>query len=354
MSRLGRLADLLELPLLVTAPTNVRYLTGLSSSNAAVLVTPAGEATLYTDFRYVEKARSVLGVELVETARDLVGALATLLAGQRVAFEAPHVSYATYTRLADGGIGLVPSGSVAGDVASGPVETLRAVKEPAEIEALRRAGALSDEVFTALAHERFTGRTERELASWVEAAFREGGAQRLSFSSIVAAGANGASPHAEPGDRVVEAGALVTVDAGGVVGGYCSDCTRTFATGELPQQLAEAYALCLQAQLDGLGAVRAGASAREVDAASRAGIEAAGLGERYGHGLGHGVGLDVHEAPALRPESADVLHAGNVVTVEPGIYLPGLGGVRIEDLVLVTEDGAERLTRASKELTTVE
>jgi Xaa-Pro aminopeptidase len=354
MSRLTRLSELIELPLLVTAPTNVRYLTGLSSSNAAVLVTPAGAATLYTDFRYVEKARSATGVELVETARDLIGALAELLAGQRVAFEAPHLAYAKYARLTHGGVDLVPLGALASDVASGPVETLRAVKEPAEVEALRRAGALTDEVFGALAAERFTGRTEREIGVWIADAFREAGADGLAFPSIVAAGANGASPHAEPGERVIEAGTLVTVDSGCVVGGYCSDCTRTFATGELPPELADAYALCLQAQLDGLAAVHAGARAREVDAASRVAIAAAGLGERYGHGLGHGVGLDVHEAPALRPESEDVLEAGNVTSIEPGIYLPGIGGVRIEDLVLVTADGAERLTRTSKELTTVE
>jgi Xaa-Pro aminopeptidase len=262
--------------------------------------------------------------------------------------------YARYARLSGGGVELVPVGALAGDLASGPVETLRAIKEPAEIEAIRRAGALSDEVFSALAAERFVGRTEREIATWVEEAFREAGADGLAFASIVAAGANGASPHAEPGDRLIEPGMLVTVDAGCIVGGYRSDCTRTFATGELPGDLADAYALCLRAQLDGLAAVRAGAKARDVDAASRVAIAAAGLGERYGHGLGHGVGLDIHEAPALRPESEDVLVAGNVATIEPGIYLPGVGGVRIEDLVLVTDDGAERLTQASKELTTVE
>jgi Xaa-Pro aminopeptidase len=152
---------------------------------------------------------------------------------------------------------------------------------------------------------------------------------------------------------MIEPGTLVTIDMGCIVDGYCSDCTRTFATGELPAALAEAYAVCLQAQLDGLAAVRAGADGRDVDAASRVAVENAGLGARYGHGLGHGVGLDVHEAPVLRPESTDVLVAGNVVSVEPGIYLPGVGGVRIEDLVLVTDNGAERLTRFGKELTTV-
>jgi len=352
MSRIARLAERLDEPLLVTGPTNVRYLTGLSSSNAAVLVEPAGNATLYTDFRYVENARAT-GVDVVEVARDLIGSLSTLLAGRRVAFEAPHVSYDTYARLASAGTELISSGSHVGSVAAGPVEDLRRVKDPSEVDAIRRASRLSDAVFAELVQERFTGRTERELAWWLESAFHEAGAEGLAFSSIVATGANGASPHADPGDRVIETGTLVTIDMGCVVDGYCSDCTRTFATGELPARLDEVYSVCLQAQLDGLAAVRPGAHGRDVDAASRVAVAAAGLGDCYGHGLGHGVGLDVHEAPVLRPESKDMLVAGNVVTVEPGIYLPGVGGVRIEDLVLVTDDGAERLTRFEKELTVV-
>ena len=166
----------------------------------------------------------------------------------------------------------------------------------------------------------------------------------------MASGENGARPHARPGDAVIEEGTLVTVDIGCVVDGYCSDCTRTFATGHLPVRLAEAYELVAQAQLDGLAAVRAGATGRDVDAASRTAIAAAGLADAYGHGLGHGVGLEVHEAPGLRPESLDVLAAGNVVTVEPGLYLPGIGGCRIEDLVVVTEDGCEILTSFTKDI----
>ena len=321
MSRIAGLAASLDEPLLVTGRTNVRYLTGLSSSNAAVLVEPGGEATLYTDFRYAENARAT-GVKVVEIARDLIGSLGTLLAGRRVAFETPHVSYDTYSRLSSAGVDLVARGSHVGSVAAGPVEDLRKVKEPGEVDAIRRASTLSDEVFAELVQQRFTGRTERELAWWIESALREAGAEGLSFSSIVAAGTNGASPHAEPGDRVIEAGTLVTIDMGCVVDGYCSDCTRTFATGDLPAELEEAYRVCLRAQLDGLAAVQAGAQGRDVDAASRVAVEAAGLGDHYGHGLGHGVGIDVHEAPVLRPESKDTLVLGNVVTVEPGSICP--------------------------------
>ncbi len=218
---------------------------------------------------------------------------------------------------------------------------------------MRRAGALSDEIFEALSKERFTGRTERELAWWVERSFHEAGAEGLSFPAVVAAGETGTSPHAVPGDEPIAEGVLVIVDAGCVVDGYCSDCTRTFAVGPISERLAELHALCLEAQLAGLAAVGPGVAGRDADAASRAPIEAAGLGEAYGHGLGHGVGIQIHEAPTLRPESTDVLGPGNVFSVEPGIYLPGTGGVRIEDLVAITDAGTERLTRFTKELLTV-
>jgi Xaa-Pro aminopeptidase len=228
------------------------------------------------------------------------------------------------------------------------------VKDADELGVMRRASALSDEVFGALSRERFSGRTESELAWWVERSFREGGAEGVSFPAVVGAGATAASPHADPGDMPIEPGVLVVVDAGCVVDGYCSDCTRTFAVGEISDRLQEIYALCLEAQLAGLAEVAPGVHGRDADAASRTLIEDAGLGWAYGHGMGHGVGLQIHEAPSLRPESTDTLVAGNVVSVEPGIYLPDEGaGVRIEDLVVVTEDGCERLTQFDKELITV-
>jgi Xaa-Pro aminopeptidase len=350
--RVERLATLLDEPLLVAGPpyvlggqANVRYLTGLGSSNSAVLVEPDGTATLFADFRYAARGRQVEGVEFVEVPRNLLAAIGDRLAGRRVGFEEAHLPYAGYRALAEAGVDLVPS--------SGLVESLRAVKDDAEIEIVRRAGALSDEIFEALSQERFSGRTERELVWWVERSFRDAGAEGVSFPTVVAAGETATSPHAEPGDRAIEEGVLVVVDAGCVVGGYCSDCTRTFAVGEISDRLREIYALCLEAQLAGLAAVAPGAHGRDVDAAARDLIAGAGLGEAFGHGLGHGVGIQIHEGPTLRPESEDILGPGNVVSVEPGIYLPGVGGVRIEDLVLVTEDGAERLTQFTKELITV-
>ena len=349
MSRIERLAATLEDALLVAGPpyvlggqANVRYLTGLQSSNAALLVEPGGAGTLYTDFRYANRARALEGVDVVETPRGLLPAVAERLSGRRIAIEQQHLPFAMVRTLEDAGIEVVPT--------TGLVESLRAVKDAGELAAIRRASDLSDEMFEALSRERFSGRSERDLAWWVERTFREGGASGLAFEAVVAAGENGASPHAVPGDTPIEPGVLVTIDAGCVVDGYCSDCTRTFAVGDVPDRLAEVYALCLEAQLAGLGAVRPGIGGREADAASRAPIEAAGHGAHYGHGMGHGVGLQIHEAPTMRPESTDVLEAGNVVSVEPGIYLPGEGGVRIEDLVVVTDDGCERLTTFDKEL----
>jgi Xaa-Pro aminopeptidase len=353
VTRIQRLAALLEEPLLVAGPpyvlggqANVRYLTGLQSSNSAVLVEPDGSATLYTDFRYANRARALHGFEVAEVARGLIPAIGELLSGRRVQIEEQHLPHALYRALVDAGVDALPS--------TGLVEGLRAVKDPEEIATMRRASALSDEVFAALSEERFSGRSEKELAWWIERSFRERGAEGVSFEAVVAAGATAASPHAVPGGTPIEPGVLVTIDAGCVLDGYCSDCTRTFAVGAVSDSLQELHALCLGAQLAGLAAVAPGVHGRDADAASRTIIETAGHGAAYGHGMGHGVGLQIHEAPALRPETEDVIAVGNVVSVEPGIYLPDDGcGVRIEDLVVVTQQGCERLTQFTKELITV-
>jgi Xaa-Pro aminopeptidase len=345
MTRVERLAALLDEPLLVTSGVNVRYLTGLSSSNAALLVEPDGDATLFTDFRYAGKARAIEGVRFEQTARAVIGDLATRLAGKTIWIEAHVLTVAAHEQLRAGGVETISQ--------KGLVERLRAIKEPGELETMRAAAAISDKVFAALAEERFTGQTECELAWRVRELFHEHGSPELSFDTIVAAAENGASPHADVRDVEIPPNTLVTVDAGCRVQGYASDCTRTFATGELPDELARAYEVCLEAQLAALDAYGPGVAGRDADAAARDVIAAAGWGEQFGHGLGHGIGLEVHEAPTVRPESTDTLEAGNVVSCEPGIYLPGVGGVRIEDMVLITDSGSDRLTHVTKDLTTV-
>jgi Xaa-Pro aminopeptidase len=345
VTRIDRLGESLEEPLLVSYGLNVRYLAGFQSSNAALLVEP-NHVRLFSDFRYAEAARAVEGVEFVETKRSLFASLAELVDG-RIGFEADAVTYANWETLSAGdGLELVPR--------RGLVEALRAVKDDQELDAIRRAAEITSEAYGRLAEESFIGRSERELAWRLDELFHELGAHAPAFETIVASGPNAARPHARPTDREVEAGETVVVDAGAMVDGYCADCTRTFATGPLPDALKDAYGSCLEGQLAGLEAVRAGVTGVEADAAARDRIEAAGLGGEFGHGLGHGVGLDVHEAPRLSRESTDTLAVGNVVTVEPGIYLGGLGGIRIEDLVIVRDGRPEVLTSFTKDLVTVD
>jgi Xaa-Pro aminopeptidase len=322
---------------------SVRYLTGFDSTNAGLLV-DADRAVLFSDFRYAERAREVEGVDFEETKRYIYSDLPALLP-PRVAFEADAMTYANYDELRRGGLELEPR--------RGVVEALRIVKEPEELDAIRRATEVTNEAYALLADEQFSGRTEKALAWRMEQLLRECGADGMAFPVDVAAGPTAASPHAVPGERVVQEGELVLVDAGAALDGYCSDCTRTFAVGEVSGSLREVYELVQRAQQTGLDAVRAGVAGRDADAAARAVIADAGYGENFGHGLGHGLGLLVHEAPALRPESEDVLAAGHVVTVEPGVYLSGVAGVRIEDLVVVTDVGAEVLTSHPKELAAV-
>ena len=342
--RIDRLRELVDEPLLVTSLVNVRYLTGFSSSNAALLVEP-DRVQLFADFRYAEAGAKVPGVEFTITKRAVAGDLAQRLSG-RIGFEAGALPYAQYEVLAAGGLDLVPT--------HGLVEGLRAVKDEDEIARIRAATEVANAAFARFAQERVLGRTERELAWAMDTFLHEAGADDNAFPTIVAAGPSGANPHTTPGDRVVEEGQSVVVDAGAVLDGYCSDCTRTFAAGRLDGDLQEAYDLCLRAQLAGLEGVRPGVSGVDADAAARDVIEAAGHGAHFGHGLGHGLGMEVHELPRVSTESAETLAAGNVTSVEPGVYIPGRGGIRIEDLVVVRDGGPEILTSFTKELVTLE
>ncbi|HZT93301.1 MAG TPA: aminopeptidase P family protein [Gaiellaceae bacterium] len=343
-SRIERLRELLEEPLLITNPVNVLYLTGLDSSNVALLVGP-DRARLFTDFRYIEAAQAVEGVEAVQTKRALISWLSENLSG-RIAFEANVLPWSFAEELREGGIELVPR--------RGLVEQLRAVKDEDELDAFRRACAITDRMFERLVSEvRFVGRRERDVAWDITRLYHEEGADSESFEAIVGSGPTGARPHARAGDRVIESGELVVIDTGCQVGGYTSDYTRTLATGELDGEMREAYDVVLAAQQAGLDAISAGVRGLEADAAAREVIEGSDFAGTFGHGLGHGLGLDVHEAPRLSTESSDTLAQGNVVTVEPGVYLAGRFGIRIEDDVIVTENGVENPVRFTKELLTV-
>jgi Xaa-Pro aminopeptidase len=343
-SRIERLRGLLEEPLLVTNLVNVLYLTGFDSSNAALLVEQDG-ARLFTDFRYIESARAIEGVEAVQSKRALIGWLAENLTG-RVGFEANVLPYSFAEQLREGGLDLVPR--------TGLVEQLRAVKDEDELDTFRRACAITDRMFERLVSEvSFVGRRERDVAWDITRIYHEEGADEPAFEAIVGSGPTGARPHARAGDKIIDSGELVVIDTGANVGGYVSDYTRTLATGELDGEMREAYDVVLAAQQAGLDAIRAGESGVEVDAAARRVIEGSAFAGTFGHGLGHGLGLDVHEAPRLSTESSDTLAAGNLVTVEPGVYLEGRFGIRIEDDVIVTEDGIENPVRFTKELLTV-
>jgi Xaa-Pro aminopeptidase len=338
--RLTRLQERLEQPLLVTNPVNVVYLVGFESSNCALLV-ERDRVRLYTDFRYLQAARAIEQAETVQTKRNVIGELAETLTG-RIGFEATALSYANYEVLEKGTLEPVAT--------YGVVEQLRAVKDESELEALRRACAITDRVFERLTEVPFVGRTERDVAWDLARLFHDEGGNGLAFESIVGSGPTGSRPHARAGERTIGAGELVVIDAGTTIDGYASDYTRTFATGPLDTEAKEVYETVLLAQRTALDGIRAGLSGVDADALARRVIDDSPFAGAMGHGLGHGLGLAVHEDPRLSTESTDVLEPGNVVTVEPGIYLDGKFGVRIEDDVVVTKDGIENLTGFRKDL----
>jgi Xaa-Pro aminopeptidase len=333
--------------LLVTDLVNVRYLSGFTGTNGLSVVGPDIRLFL-TDFRYVERAQAeVSDFERARGKQDLLADAAQRLSG-RVGFEDQHMSVRQHERLR----GLVPEG-VELVPAGGIVEGLRAVKDAGELRAMRDAAALADAMYEYVQERGLVGRTEREVAVDVEREMRARGAEDPSFPSIIGSGPNGALPHAMPGGTEIQPDTLVIIDMGCRVDGYCSDCTRTFATGPLSDEAGSVYELVLAAQEESLAAVRAGAEERAVDAVARDRIVAAGYGDQFGHGLGHGVGLEVHEAPRLAQSATGSLATGNTVTVEPGVYVPGAFGVRIEDLVVVTDDGSEVLSHFPKSLITL-
>jgi Xaa-Pro aminopeptidase len=335
--------------LLVTGISNIRYLSGFTGSSAVLLVEPT-EATLFTDFRYREQAGSEItdGVALHIVADGTWDALADRLGasppGRRIGFESGGMSVAEHRRLA------AACDSVIWEPTQGLVEARRAVKDATEIEAVSAAVDLADLVLAAFLEEVRRGSTEAQLAARLEYRLRDAGSGRLPFAPIVAFGERSALPHATPSERPLADGDLVLLDFGARVDGYCSDMTRVFTMGEAATWQRDLHRAVLAACNAAIAATAAGAECAAVDAAARGTLEGAGLAEQFGHGTGHGLGLDVHEAPRLHRHETDVLDAGNVVTIEPGVYLPGQGGIRIEQVVVVEPDGGRVLTRSSPEL----
>lgn len=336
----------------VTESANVRYLTGYVGSNGIALVGSSG-SVLLTDSRYAVSAHEqVTSAEVVVGGRDLLGDVAaraaTMAGSGTVGVEAEDMTLARHSRLVE------LLGDVPVELTRGLVEDLRQDKDPAEVASMREAAAVIDRALATVLDRGIVGRTEQQVAfSLLEAMLDEGG-EEPSFATIVGSGPRGARPHHVPGAAVIPPNTLVVIDLGAVVDGYCSDMTRTVATGPLPERLQEIYAVCLAAQEACLAAARPGMTTGELDAVARTRIAEAGYGAHFGHGLGHGVGLAIHERPGVRPDGSDVLRAGMAITIEPGIYLEGEGGVRIEDLLILGEGGNEVLSTSPKALRTVE
>ncbi len=329
------------------APPTNQYLAGFRGTTSGVIVT-AQDAWFLCDFRYTEQANEqVVGYRIQEVSGSFnkrVGEKLASLDLKRVAFEPGYMTVDVFHTLEDTFNGeLVPVSDI--------VTRLRRRKDFDEVDRIRAASRLAEGVLDDVLEELRPGMLERELAARIEYEFKKRGASGSSFDTIALFGARSSLPHGQPGDKPLETGDIVLLDFGCRRDGYCSDLTRTYAFGTITGHWFQTiYTTTHEAQRRALEAVRPGITGREVDAVARDHIASAGYGPHFGHGLGHGVGIEIHEAPRLNPESDTILEVGMVVTVEPGIYLPGLGGVRIEDLVVVTDDGCEVLTQSSKEL----
>lgn len=332
--------------LLVTSPYNRRYITGFTGTAGAALIS-AEKAYFITDFRYTEQANAqIQGFEIVEQTGTLVDAIAEVIKNNgfdTVGFEKDAVTYAEFERYTDAfDAKLVPT--------SGILEKIRLIKSDDEITIIKQACQIADEAYEHILTFIQPGMTELDVSNELESFMRSKGATSSSFDIIVASGTRSALPHGVATSKVIETGDFVTLDFGAYYNGYVSDVTRTIAVGEPSDQLKEIYQVVLDSQLLALEKIKPGMTGKEADAIARDHIASKGYGKAFGHSLGHGMGLEVHEGPGLSSRSDVVLEPGMVITIEPGIYLPGIGGVRIEDDALVTENGVEKLTHTSKEL----
>lgn len=336
--------------LLVTKRENIRYLSGFTGSSGVIVIT-LNSASFITDFRYTEQANDqVKGYDIIELDTSLIKSVADVVSREsikRLGIEQDAMTvgqYRTYEKEVD--VQLIET--------SGIVEKLRLIKDESEIKIMKEAAAIADAAYAHIQTFIRPGRTEREVANELEMFMRSKGADSSSFDIIVASGLRSALPHGVASDKVIQTGELVTLDFGAYYKGYCSDITRTLAIGPVSDELRQIYDTVLRAQLAGVEGIRAGITGIEADALTRDIIKEAGYGEYFGHSTGHGLGMEVHEAPGLSFRSDTVLEPGMVVTIEPGIYINGVGGCRIEDDVVITEDGCYLLTQSPKELITIE
>jgi Xaa-Pro aminopeptidase len=329
----------------VLRPENGRYLSGFSGGEATLVIT-LERSFLVTDFRYIEQAKEQApNFEIVKTGNDHFLTISEIgLQSQRVGFEGDFITYTDYEKL--------KQAFAHSELLSLPslVNNLRSIKDEQEISIIRRAVQIADQAFAEVLKTIEVGQTEEEIGLNLEFSMRRLGASGGSFEFIVASGVRGAMPHGTASAKSVQVGEFLTMDFGAIYQGYCSDITRTIFLGEPTEKHREIYALVLEAQRAGIRAVAPGQTGKEVDTVARKIIEDAGFGEYFGHGLGHSVGLAIHEGPNFNQREERVLEQGMVLTVEPGVYIPDWGGVRIEDMVLVTENRCEVLTQAPKEL----
>lgn len=333
--------------ILVTDLKNIRYLTGFTGSNAYAVVS-ADRAFFLTDPRYeAQSAKEVKGfsVKIFKKALDTLAQTVAALKAGVIGFESSSMSFESHSKLSK-----ALRSKARLKAAPGLFSTLRRVKDCSEVEKIRDAASLLDKGFARAMKAVKPGAIERDAAFSIESFWRKRGAEGLAFDTIIASGARGALPHGKASEKLIKKGELIVVDMGVLLNGYNSDGTRTFVTGPPTRKQKEVYNIVKDAQAAAKEMIRPGVCASAVDLAARRVIEKAGYGKFFGHGTGHGVGLDIHEAPGLGPTSADVLEEGMVITVEPGIYLPGWGGVRIEDMALVTKGGADILTSTTRDL----
>lgn len=335
--------------ILVSDPFNMRYITGFRGGEGYVYLSEQRQVLL-TDSRYTTQARDEAdGFEIVQVdgTADYIKRLYGFMQEENVkvlGFEDEHLIYVSVKGLQDGcpGVEFAALG--------GALNRLRIIKNEAELKALRQAEHVGDLAFEEILKIIRPGMTELQVAAELEYSMKKNGAVRTSFETIVASGINSAMPHAIPSEKKIESGDFVTMDFGCMIDGYCSDMTRTIVVGKADEKQKEIYNIVLQAQLAALDAVKAGMKGSEVDKVARDIIYSAGYQECFGHGLGHSVGLFIHEDPRLSPKCHEVLEENMIQTVEPGIYVPGFGGVRIEDMIIVKKDGHENLTHSPKEL----